>query len=457
MNSTVSTIACVIGRCDIGAWAHKCIDSILGYLPTWTPPNKSYFPVDTLGVAGIFGGDDAMSAMATVHVYENRRSFGWYNSPGSYQVAKRLDLLSKSRSFDSSFCGVHTDPATFFNLDGSKRPKFTAVHSGTIIEETGPLAALFMKECTSRKGEVVEGRETTPVGVTIAELKGALAPETVHKRINTYSPVVAGIPIITSFAACVVCGVVGDWYSFSLILLGILTNGISCCVIGSGKLRFIHPDPSWGSPPGDGILIGSDGEVILLMGAEGAVNSLTRGRFSLDFSSEYKYQRIGWCRTLIILQTITRLLLVPRSSLSGQIMFATSLAVSWFYNLWLASWGKEKIQWNILFNSVLNKPDLAKYTLGTYTAAVVFVLLILQPEKKKETLDRLLPNDTKVWRKWKGKIIENLQRGEQLEFVDEDSALDDFTQAESFLLKNLYDDAQAGYRGYTKYRDATSK
>jgi hypothetical protein len=421
-------------------------------IPTLPPDESSFFTLDTSGVAGVLGGDEAVSAMATAHVYENRRWLGWYNTPGSYQIAKRYGLLAKSRFFDGFFPGVHTDPATLFGLDDWKGPKFRAAHSGTIIEETGHLAALFMKECASRKGKAVEGRktQTVGVGVTIAELNHDPAPQMYPRRINAYSPVFASIPIAISIGTCVACGVFEDWYSFSLILLGILTNGISCLVIGSGKFVFTHPDPAKGSPPGDGI-IGSDNEIVVLKGAEGAVNSITRGRFCLSFASEPQYENIGRCSVLFTIQFIAQLLLVPQGSLFGQIMFVTSLGVSWIYNSWLSSLDKEKIQRDILLNSVLEKPVLTKYHLSTRTSTVVFVLLVLQPEAPTKMLNELLPNDTAVWRQWKETIVRRLLNMEKLEFVDTDWELDGLSLQERSLLKVLYGDAQAAYGGYVQY------
>ena len=414
------------------------------------PLDNSRFTLDTSGVAGVFGGDEAVSAMATVHVYENRRWLGWYNSPGSYQIARRYGLLAKSRFFDGFFPGVHTDPATLFELDGLKGPRFRAAHSGTIIEETGHLSALFMKECGALEGKLVEGRKTQAVGVTIAELNHVPEAEMYPRRINAYSPIFASIPISVSIASCVACGVFEDWYSFSLILLGILTSGISCLVIGSGKFVFTHPEPAKGSPPGDGIL-SSDKQVVLLKGAEGAVNSITRGRFSLRFSSEPQYRNIGWCSVLLTIQFIAQLLLVPQGSLFGQLMFVISLGVSWIYNSWLSSLDKEKIQRDILLDNVLHEPVLTKYNLGTRTTMVVFVLLVLQPEEPVKILDELLPNDTKVWRKWKETVARRLLNKEKFEFVETDWELDGFAEQERTLLQTLYGDAQTAYGGYRQH------
>ncbi|EGO20228.1 hypothetical protein SERLADRAFT_400382 [Serpula lacrymans var. lacrymans S7.9] len=67
------------------------------------PLQHSDFTLDASGVAGFFGGDEAISAMATVHMYESRKWLGWYNSPGSYTVAKRYGQLANSRFWDGLF------------------------------------------------------------------------------------------------------------------------------------------------------------------------------------------------------------------------------------------------------------------------------------------------------------------------------------------------------------------
>ena len=136
-------------------------------------------------------------------------------------------------------------------------------------------------------------------------------------------------------------------------------------------------------------------------------------------------------------------------------MFVTSLGVSWIYNLWLSSLDKEKIQLDILLNSVLKNPVLTRYCLGTRTTMVVFILLVLQPEEPTKILNELLPNDTKVWKQWKEMVVQRLLNKERLEFVDADWELDAFSLQDRSLLEVLYGDAQAAYDGYIQY--ATSK
>ena len=416
-------------------------------ITTSTPLHNSPFTLDTSGVSGFFGGDEAISAMATVHIYRGRRWLGWYNTPGAYQIARQYGLVPKSVFFKGVFPGVRTDPAKLFEFDGWEGPRFQAVSSGTIMDSTGHLASVLVKKCASTYGVPIPGRDGPGVGVTIVRLN-TIPPKVVDpKRITTYSPFFAIIPIAVSFAACIASGVYEDWFSSSLILWGILSNGISCLVIGSGTLRFTHHIPAPGSPPGDGIL-GSGNEFVLLQGAEGAVNTITSGKVSLDFPSKFHHEYIGCCSILLTIQFIAQLFLIPQGSLFGQIMFISSLGVSWVYNSCLSAFDKERIQQRILLDDILNKPSLKKYSLTTRSAAVVFALCVLSPEDPSKILEAYLRNDTKVWRRWKETVLQRLHRKEKLHFKEEDWNLSGYTDEERKLLYSLYGDAQVAYDGF---------
>ena len=437
--------------------------TIMHSLPLDKPPRVSF---DMAGVAGLLGGDDALSAMATVHVYGGRRWLGWYNTPGSFQIAKQLSSFAKSAFFHNIFndklspkpisggIRVHMDPTTLLELGSCKGPKFRAAHSGTVMEETGYLAALFMKECAAweSEGKVVPGRRTQPVGITIADLGRAPASEMHPARSSASTLLFASAPIAISIGTCVLCAICGDCYASFLILVGIIASGVSCFVLGSADFVFTHPEPAKGSPAGDGIL-SSDKDIVLLKGTEGAVNSITRGRFDLRFSSKGQYNLIRWCSVLLFIQCITQLLFIPQASLFGQVMFLTSLGASALYNARLSSLDKEMIHRKILFERVLENPTLTKYTLGTRTTAVVFMLLVLQLPDSTGLLNELLPNDTKVWRQWKTTILEQLRRpkDQSLQFGGKVGDLNGFTQQEKDLLGLLYEDAKAAYNGYRDY------
>ncbi|KAI8998924.1 hypothetical protein BD414DRAFT_476451 [Trametes punicea] len=378
------------------------------------PLRDSRFSLDISGVAGFFGGDVAVSAMATVHIYQGRKWLGWYNSPGSYEIAKRYGQLGRSRFWDGLYPGINVDPAVLFELDGMQGPKYRGVHSGTIMSKTGHLAHLFLQECKDiprDKVWPVQGpRISIPIAATVVMLHHRPKPEEHPRLFRDSTSALASIPIVASLATCVACLVYQDWYCFSMILLGMFTSGVSCFVIGTGRFTFTHPRHADGAPKGDGVLIAED-QVIVLKGREGAVTPITRGRFSLKFGSEPEYHNIGICSMFLTAQFLAQLLLVPQGELFGQIMFLCSLAVSWGYNSYLSSLDRESFQRRILMDQVLDSPRLRKYEFGTRTAMVVFVLLALspaQPETLRKTLDDLLPNETPVWNIWKRDVIEKV-------------------------------------------------
>ncbi|KAI6042766.1 hypothetical protein EDC04DRAFT_2656584, partial [Pisolithus marmoratus] len=246
-----------------------------------TPLEHVDFVLNSAAVAGLLGGEEALASMAAVHVFGGKTWaawLGWYNSPGSYTIGIRFMRLARSAAPAYDDGEVQADLAALFEYNGWKGPKFTAVHSGTTMQDTGHIAALLKKECTDQSTVigVADGRGSQSISVTIAEL--GPPPKTsaeVHSPIR-YATFLVSIPVTVSITACVLSAVYPDWYAFAIILFGIIANGLASMAIGSGKFFFAHPDPAPGSPAGDGILDFEDG-IVLLKGEEGAVNSVTRG------------------------------------------------------------------------------------------------------------------------------------------------------------------------------------
>ncbi|KAI6119555.1 hypothetical protein EDD16DRAFT_1519383 [Pisolithus croceorrhizus] len=400
------------------------------------PLENTKFILNGTGVAGLFGGEEAVASIALVHVFEGRKWFGWYNSPGSYIMGMRFSQLARSAV-----------PSLY------RSPKFRAVHSGTTFEETGHIAALFMKECIDRDATRIEGRETQPLSVTIANLDHVPSHEEFPTLYRRRAPFYAGVPILVSMGTCAARGRYEDWFSFAVILFGIIVSGISCLVIGSGTFRFTHPEPAQGSPPGDGILCCEEG-VVLLKGQEGAVNAVTRGRFSLLFEREdawWSVRLIQMCSIVLVIQAIAQLILVPQSSPFGQLMFVVSVAVSWLYNLWLWSTDKEKVQ-RVLLMNILHNPPLAKYILGTRTSMVIFVLLALDMDDPADIMNFLLPPNTKAWQMWKEAVIDRLRNHEKFEFNASDWDDSSLSDQERQMLETLFRDAQCAYEGFEQHR-----
>ncbi|TFK35986.1 hypothetical protein BDQ12DRAFT_610691 [Crucibulum laeve] len=415
------------------------------------PLQSASFTLDTSGVAGFFGGDEAISAMVAVHFVQGRKWLGWYNSPGSYTIAKKFGQLAQSRFWDGLFPGISGDPDTLFGFNGQAGPEFTASHSGTKIKETGQVAYLLMKKCESVQATEIKGRETRRIYVTIVRLHHIPQPEMNPRQQRRWTSLFAAIPISSSLGACIVCGIFEDWYCFAMILLGIISSGLSCLAIGAGVLTFKHPFTTLHSPPGDGFLNGGN-EIVVLLGQEGAVNSITQGQFSLQYPGEPELHTIGFASMLLTVQFLLQLLLVPQGTLFGQILFLGTFAVSWAYSCYLSSLEREHIQSVLLVREVmkLNNSNMFKrYLFSTRTAMVVFLLLVLQPSDRRSILNQLLPNSTNTWNIFKNKVLTKLDNRQELKFQTLD--LEGVGMDEEQLLKDLFGDAEAAYIGYCHY------
>ncbi|KAG2346425.1 hypothetical protein BDR05DRAFT_928725 [Suillus weaverae] len=372
------------------------------------------FSLNVSGVAGFFGGDEAISAIQTIHHYKARKFLGWYNSPGSWAVGKNFGKLAKSDLWDGLFPGPDEEPAKFFELDGKQGPKYIASRSGTILEHTGHLAYLIMQMSKGELGrKVEEGRITKRNKITIIKTQRKPPDREILpcSRIQTF---VAVLPIAVSFTTCALCGCTYDWFCFSMILLGIVSSGIFSVVMGSARLKLEGVNSASPAPPGDGMLMDGD-NTVLLLGKEKDVATITRGRFILEYDRWPiidEYNAIGLTSLLLVIQLLAQLLLIPQGTLFGQIMFLVSFAASWAYNLYLSAINSEDIQEQLIREELhLKEEHMRTYIFRTRTSAAVFACLMLQPVdglgfKPEIIIQNFMPNDTQVWGTWRKKVLE---------------------------------------------------
>ncbi|KAH9482133.1 hypothetical protein JR316_0004228 [Psilocybe cubensis] len=434
-------------------------------LPLINPPlENSSFNLDIFSIAGFFGGDEVLESMSTIHLTNGRRWRGWYNSPGAYTVAKSIGRIANSQFWRGIFPGSWKDPASSFGLDGKKGPQYVAVLSGTKMTSgyMGHLLAQYVKQLPDDVNLVEESRKTRSTAVTIIDIKNVEQLDHLSSRSSTLHLLLSYFTMISS-VACAIFSLIlfNDRFCFSAILLGTIIGGLSTWVVGTGKLTLqtvFKPAP--GSPPGDGVLIGE--EFTVLRGTEGHVNAITKGKFNLELRGGPNYHIVGICSLLYLLQFIAQLFLIPQGHLAGQIMFLCSFAISWIYNGAIASIDKEAMQTNLLRQSVTM--DIKKYTLPNRTRAVVFTCLSLRRSLEEieenpvysdfnpETLlVTMLPNDTRVWRKWRQVVKDILLRKQPPEYFDD--ALDeadvaDLREDQRNLLQTLLKDAKIAHKMY---------
>ncbi|KAF8966333.1 hypothetical protein BDZ97DRAFT_1657822 [Flammula alnicola] len=411
------------------------------------PLKHATFSLDVSGIAGFFGGEESLAAMASVHLVRGRKWVGWYNSPGSLYVAKKYGTLARSRIWDGLFPGANVDPSVLLELDGKNGPRYMGVYSGTRLATTGHLAYLLADHCENLKPKETSSAEGLPVVVINLGNDAKIQPNTdlPSNYFNDLSPF-AIVPIAVSIATAVLCGIYEDWYSFAMIVLGIFCNGVSCLVLGSASLQVKFTIPSPNSPPGDGLLISSPGKpLIILRGNEHIVSCIVRGRYNLYYKSEDRYHDIGYSSLALTVQFLAQLFLIPQGELFGQIMFLGSLGVSWAFNSYLASVDREQLQMNMLLK-ILNNPTSEKILLPKYTAVVAFAAFSLKSSNTRAVLNELIPNETPTWQIWKARVVEavetDMDPSTSKRLMEREAELSEQDQK---LLWDLLDQASKGY------------
>ncbi|OJA08059.1 hypothetical protein AZE42_12496 [Rhizopogon vesiculosus] len=413
--------------------------------------------------------------MKTFHLFNGRKWAGWHNAPDGFAVAKYISPIANSRFWNAIFLVQQSkDPEKVFGLDNQLGPKYIAFQSGTIIDKTIHVAYLMTQSSKECPIITVEGRTTQPMTLTVVQVPessaqvGTKENPTLTVKLRDIHVRLASIPMSTSLIACALCAYNRDWYCLTMIFLGIISNGLTCLVMGSAPLVLERVQSAAGAPPGGRMLVDdSSNHIVILKGEERDIKWVTTGKFRLAYlpsvwmkksfgtsrtgansdseklvqgrgnelcgplfprPEEYRgieeHRGIGLCRLLLGIQSLLQLLLIPQGTTFGQIMFLSSFIISWAYNLYLLSIDSERIQQHLLVET-LNVTRTSKFKLGTRTTTAVFTTLVLRshssskpqppsqtepkPSSTNKFLKYFLPNETVMWDEWREHVGSHIE------------------------------------------------
>ncbi|KAF8178013.1 hypothetical protein BJ912DRAFT_671098 [Pholiota molesta] len=440
--------------------------------------NGGKFNLDVSGIAGFFGGEESSAAMASVNLVRARPFVGWYNSPGSYFVAKVYGMIAGTRFWDGLFPGRDLSPAAILGLDGQHGPRFIGSQSATRIEMTGHLAYLLFSYCTDLKPSTELSTElsspTSPLSnkpsqdgqenglhdrvpevharnQAIASPSAkylyslALVPDLVEDAANTtfeqsvtpmtndllplswHGLFAAFVTIAFSIAAAVVAAAKWhDAFGCIAISIGIVCNGCATLVYGSGTLSLHTPTTRQNAPPGDGIMV-RDNDMVILRGPESA-----------------------------------QLVLLPAATLKGQIIFLATFVLSWCHNAYLASIDRERLQCEALRQKLgLTRDEdkaFRKAPFERWASMVAASAFYLKPTNTDDWLRQLIPNNTPVWDEWRRRIVAAVEchstnrsenKNQHVSFVLLEDKLRNWDEINRKQLQGYLNDAEIGYRWCT--------
>ncbi|KAF9485599.1 hypothetical protein BDN70DRAFT_847448 [Pholiota conissans] len=457
--------------------------------------NGVTFDLDVSGIAGFFGGDESIAAMASVNLIRYRWLLGWYNSPGSYAVSKKYGIIASQRIWDGLFPGEDSTPAEALGLDGKHGPRFIGAKSGTAIEMTGHLSSLLfdhLKGSPSSPHATHESvsKYTSPRSSTLLPAATTAHPEAQYLNTLTFvqmdkqsghMPPVGGDNVVMdnfikqlgigggcaaflttgfSIAAAVIVAVLwNDNFCCLAIGIGIICNGLAAVIYGSATLKVIVPPVAADAVPGDGILIRGN-DVVILQGPESKVASIIRGKYELTYPGGPPYHRIGFVSMLLTVQAFSQIVLLPVATLNGQILFLGTFALSWLYNAYLASVDRDKLQFSAL-RKVLGLGKVSSFekrSFQKWASVVAASTFILHPIRPDAWISKLIPNSTPVWDKWRECLVLAVEAehggSEKAPMFDMPThGLEDWTDKDKAQLKAQLDSAKIGYEWYLNQRE----
>ncbi|KAG1873064.1 hypothetical protein DFJ58DRAFT_760927 [Suillus subalutaceus] len=397
------------------------------------------------GIAIFFGGEAAVSTLALQPLYGRTGIWhGWYNTPGCHTIAWEMVRTLLRGPFSS-----YSERLTLsLGLDGKKGPKYIASHSGTVMQHTRHLAYVLDKsDCRSMGCEPVDvgqRHSPTPMQLIIMDFKNTVltGDDTLPPRSSRYS----SLPIIASIAsigACATCAHVEDWSSFVMILLGMISSGITSFIMSTGSVTLERLQPADGVPPGDGMLL-SDNRIVILRGNEEDVNAVTKGKLRLKIKGGG--YTLLFCASIALLQVTLQLIYMPSGSPTGQLMFLLSLLVSGGCNLYLSA-KEDDVQSSALI-TLLNTPEVKTYQTNSRTTAAVLACLALcwkSSMPATQVLQQIVPIGPRPWEALSEILVENItSRSEGFRYW----LRNDLSDQEKQLLTELIGDAHAAYDQY---------
>ncbi|KAF8187208.1 hypothetical protein BJ912DRAFT_448096 [Pholiota molesta] len=416
--------------------------------------NGGRFNLDVSGIAGFFGGEESSAAMASVNLVRARPFVGWYNSPGSYFVAKVYGMIAGTRFWDGLFPGRDSSPAAILGLDGQHGPRFIGSKSATRIDMTGHLAYLLFSYCTDLKPST---ESSTQLSSPTSPLSNKPSQDGQFSRLFA-----AFVAIAFSIAAAVVAAAKWqDAFGCIAISIAIVCNGCATLVYGSGTLSLHTPSTRQNSPPGDGIMV-RDNDMVILRGPESKIASITRGNYKLIYPFEEPYHPIGVVSFALTFQAIAQLVLLPAATLKGQIIFLATFVPSWCHNAYLASIDRERLQCEALRQKLgLTRDDdkaFRKAPFERWASMVAASAFYLNPTNTDDWLRQLIPNNTPVWDEWRSRIVAAVEchstnrsenKNQHVSFVLLKDELLNWDEINRKQLQGYLNDAEIGYRWCT--------
>lgn len=202
------------------------------------------FKLDLVGLATLLGGDVVVSAMRVRCLNNNRADITFYNVPGGLLLASSILACGESRICRILAGGKESDIFNLIQVNSSCRFKASYLDAAQLLEVTNVLGENvlleYMNRCKYREydwrrmnddqlTEIKSREEVVGIlgssGITIVRLSVEKCITRDNIEFNSYSCTASAcIATLVNMSSITVCIVLGQYFVFSVLLLGAMLN-----------------------------------------------------------------------------------------------------------------------------------------------------------------------------------------------------------------------------------------
>lgn len=378
----------------------------------------SFSGLNLIGVVSLFGGEIALSALKYVALLRDvplSLYFTMVLSPGLHTISlKVFKQMEDNLSSAISGGGARDDGREIVGLSLNTNFKCIGLHSGSIVPMTSILGDTLMRKrgesiatvaCTRKTPQnrnlnlkVIRLGETSKANGTTYNSRVCVDHESYcYRNILLYT-----IPSFTVMGVVLLLSL-QDYIVFYLALLNIVSNMSIAFVARGGDFGNVNVRVSDKSPRGD-ILIDDGAKMYLIIGKEDAIQYAFQNSVVAHPNPDnimWKFLRIlsVYMSYLIV---IANIMLLPFSSVDGQIIFGCLIFLGVLQNILLSTFGRDDVLLKMAKNA-FTVESIREYTFQTRSSVIAFCILESKADSVKP-MRSLLPN-MPVFNAWFENVI----------------------------------------------------
>jgi hypothetical protein len=393
--------------------------------------------LNLVGVASLFGGDTALSALH----YSLLSEGGLYTyaivSPGLQTVASKIFKRIDNRISQSLSPGERDDPKEIVGLKSRGNYKYVGLHSGTNMTIRSVLGEAIIRKYSKFDESKIVTMLTREINVerniklSVIKVGNIIEEETKQKVVEKskwHIKVLCCIIPLISVASIGGLVVIKDYIIVAVVALNIIINMLVVRTTKANGCDYPKGHASGDSPQGDILIedLNSDGNLYLVIGSEDSIQYLFQKSIKMSLGKWKIWNFI--IGILAFFVSMINLIAIPFATFYGQLWFGVLLLLGLVQNILLANFDGDELICD-LANKIVPINDDKCYSFDNRTTALSYCMLISK-SPNNHALEILAPRSS-VWIEWCNEVSKS---GKEMMTVKE---IDEYNNKSKNLLNGL--------------------